>query len=102
MRYKIVLSAIIFFAFMVSKGQSLPNITYQDYGFKKQVSQVEQVFYSFEGDSIEKVEKVIRTFNADGNIESYENQSFLDDSWSKSKASYKNGQPQSDLYTTDS
>ena len=91
MRYKIILSGILFFAFMVSKAQSLPNISYQDYGFKKQVSQVEQIFYSFEGDSIEKVEKVAHRFNPDGNISSYENQSFLDGSWAKSKTTYRKG-----------
>lgn len=83
---------------MVSKGQTLPNISYQDYGFKKQVSQVEQIFYSFEGDSIEKVEKVIHRFNPEGNISSYENQSFLDDSWAKSKVVYKNNRLHQEIW----
>lgn len=70
-------------------AQSLPDITYEDYGFNKPVKQVEEMYYSLDGDSIERVEKVIRRFTAQGNIESYENKSFLDDSWSKSKMSYK-------------
>lgn len=80
-----------FFSFHFAVAQTLPSISFKDYGFKKPIKQVEQVYYSFDGDSLEKVEKVVRKFNAGGNIESYENQSFLDDSWSKSKASYKNG-----------
>lgn len=91
MKYKRVLSILIFFAFMVSKGQSLSNMSYQDYEFKKQVTQVEQLFYSFDGDCIEKVEKVTYRFNVDGNISSYEKNSFLDDSWAKSKTTYKKG-----------
>lgn len=98
MKCKTVFSIIIFFAFMVSKGQSLPNISYQDYGFNKQVAKVEQLFYSFDGDSIEKVEKVIHRFNADGNISAFENQSFLDDSWAKSKAVYKNNRLHQEIW----
>lgn len=98
MKSKTVLSIIIFFAFVGSKGQSLPKISYQDYGFKKQVSQVEQIFYSFDGDSIEKVEKVVHRFNPDGNISAYENQSFLDESWAKSKAVYKNNRLHQEIW----
>lgn len=98
MKCKTVFSIIIFFAFVGSKGQSLPNITYQDYGFKKQVTHVEQVFYSFDGDSIEKVEKVIHRFNSDGKISAFENQSFLDDSWAKSKAVYKNNRLHQEIW----
>ena len=98
MKCKTVFSIIIFFAFVGSKGQSLPNITYQDYGFNKLVSQVEQIFYSFDGDSIEKVEKVMYRFNSDGNISSFENQSFLDESWAKSKAVYKNNRLHQEIW----
>ena len=98
MKCKALFSILIFFAFVGSKGQSLPNITYQDYGFNKQVSQVEQIFYSIDGDSIEKVEKVIHRFNPEGNISSYENQSFLDESWAKSKAVYKNNRLHQEIW----
>ena len=74
------------------EAQSLPDISYKDYGYNKPIKQVEQIYYSFEADSIEKVKKTIRRFNADGNMGSFENQSFLDDSWTKSKTVYKNGQ----------
>ncbi|MBD3749328.1 MAG: hypothetical protein IE931_07525 [Sphingobacteriales bacterium] len=87
---KLLLLCCSFFSFQLALAQTLPQISYKDYSFKKPIKQVEQIYYSFDGDSLEKVEKVARTFNADGNIESYKNQSFLDDSWSKSKASYKN------------
>ena len=98
MKCKTVFSIIIFFAFVGSKGQSLPNITYQDYGFNKLVSQVEQIFYSFHGDSIEKVAKVMYRFNSHGNISSFENQSFLDDSWAKSKVVYKNNRLHQEIW----
>lgn len=98
MKCKTVFSILIFFAFVGSKGQSLPNISYQDYGFNKQVSQVEQIFYSIDGDSIEKVEKVIHRFNSDGKISAFENQSFLDESWAKSKAVYKNNRLHQEIW----
>lgn len=79
-----------FFSFQLALAQTLPQISFKDYGYNKQIKQVEQIYYSFDGDSLEKVEKVIRTFNADGNLESYENQSYLDESWAKSKTIYKN------------
>lgn len=70
-------------------AQSLPDISYREYGYKKQVKKVEQIYYSFDGENVEKVEQLIRIFNTDGNVESYENQSFLDKSWAKSKSAYK-------------
>lgn len=79
-------------------AQSLPDISYQDYGYKKQVKKVEQIYYSFDGENVEKVEKLIRVFNADGNLESYENQSFLDDSWAKSKTVYKKGRLHQEIW----
>ncbi|PHK03736.1 hypothetical protein VF10_38290 [Nostoc linckia z13] len=90
MKYQILLLFICVVATKVT-AQSLPQISYKVYGFKKQVKQAEQFYYGFDGDSVEKVEKVTRRFNPDGNLESYENQSFLDDSWAKSKSAYKNG-----------
>lgn len=79
-------------------AQSLPDISYQDYGYKKQVKKVERIYYSFDGENVEKVEKLIRVFNADGNLESYENQSFLDDSWAKSKTVYKKGRLHQEIW----
>ncbi|WP_144280924.1 hypothetical protein [Chryseobacterium echinoideorum] len=79
-------------------AQSLPEISCQDYGYKKQVKKVEQIYYSFDGENVEKVEKLIRVFNADGNLESYENQSFLDESWAKSKTVYKNGRLHQEIW----
>jgi hypothetical protein len=82
-----------------SFAQTLPATSYRDYGFQKSVKKVEQLYYSIETDSIEKVEKITRIFNADGNIESYENESFLDDSWSKSIISYKRGEIYKEVWT---
>ncbi len=79
-------------------AQSLPEISYRDYGYKKQVKKVEQIYYSFDGENVEKVEQLIRVFNADGNLESYENQSFLDESWAKSKTVYKKGRLQQEIW----
>lgn len=79
-------------------AQSLPDISYRDYGYKKQVKKVEQIYYSFDGENVEKVEKLIRVFNDDGNLESYENQSFLDDSWAKSKTVYKKGRLHQEIW----
>lgn len=79
-------------------AQSLPDISYQDYGYKKQVQKVEQIYYSFDGENVDKVEKLIRVFNADGNLESYENQSFLDESWAKSKTVYKKGRLHQEIW----
>jgi YD repeat-containing protein len=70
-------------------AQSLPDISYREYGYKKQVKKVEQIYYSFDGENVEKVEQLIRIFNTDGNVESYENKSFLDESWAKSQSTYK-------------
>ena len=89
--YKITFIFVILLIVSEAYAQSLPDISYRDYGFSKLVKQVEQIYYSIDGDSVEKVEKVTRKFNADGNIESYKNQSFLDDSWAKSKTVYKKG-----------
>lgn len=72
-------------------AQALPDINYRDYGYHKQVKRLEQIYYGFDGDSIEKVEKVIRGFNVQGNIEHYETYNFLDGSWAKSSATYRRG-----------
>ena len=74
-----------------SFAQSLPEISYRDYGFHKQVKQVSTVYYSIEERTIDKVEMVTRNFNKAGNLVGFENKSFLDDSWSKSTTTYKNG-----------
>ncbi len=87
--YKTALTTFFLLITSVAFAQSLPLISYQDYGYKKQVKKVAQIYYSFDGENVEKVEKLIRVFNADGNLESYENQSFLDESWAKSKTVYK-------------
>lgn len=94
-------SSITIFALLIASvgfAQSLPDISYQDYGYKKQVKKVEQIYYSFDGENVEKVEKLIRVFNADGNLESYENQSFLDESWAKSKTVYRKGRLHQEIW----
>lgn len=97
MKYQILLLFICAVATKVT-AQSLPEISYRDYGYIKQVQKVEQIYYSFDGESVEKVEKLIRVFNANGNLESYENQSFLDDSWAKSKTVYKKGRLHQEIW----
>ena len=74
-----------------SFAQSLPQITYWDYGYSQPVKQVETMYYSLDADSVEKVEFVKRSFNLSGNLESYQNKSFLDSTWSKSNLNYKKG-----------
>ncbi len=86
-------------------AQSLPDISYRDYGYSKPLKKVTQLYYSIDYDNdgsvknIEEVEKVTKIFNADGNIESYENQSFLDDSWAKSQSTYKNKRLAKEIWT---
>lgn len=84
-------------------AQSLPDISYEDYGYSKPVKHVEQIYYSIDynkqNDSVETVEKITQTFNAEGNIASYENQSFLDDSWAKSQSVYKHGRLHKQMWT---
>ncbi len=88
-----------------SNAQSLPDISYRDYDYTKPVKKVTQMYYSIDYDNdgsvtnVEEVEKVTQTFNADGNIESYENQSFLDDSWAKSQSTYKHGRLHKQAWT---
>lgn len=89
---RLITGIMLCYIIQLAEAQSLPDISYKDHGYNKPVKQVEQVYYSFESDSIEKVEKTIRKFNADGNMGSFENQSFLDDSWTKSKTTYIKGQ----------
>jgi len=85
--------------------QTLPDITYQDYGYTKPIKKVTQMYYSIDYDNdgsvknVEEVEKVTQTFNADGNIESYENQSLLDESWAKSHSAYKKGRLHQEVWT---
>src|SRR5690606_28539133 len=77
----------------------------QDYGYSKPLKKVTQMYYSIEYGNdgsvknVEEVEKVTQTFNTDDNIESYENQSFLDDSWAKSQSAYKQGRVHKQVWT---
>ena len=103
--YKTAFTILVLLIISGAYAQSLPDITYQDYGYTKQVKKVTQMYYSIEYakdgsvKNIEEVEKVTRNFNADGNIESYENQSLLDESWAKSQSSYKNGRLHREVWT---
>lgn len=97
----------IFALLIVSEiyAQTLPDISYQDYGYTKPVKKVTQMYYSLgyakngSWDKAEEVEKITQTFNADGNIESYENQNFLDGTWAKAKSTYKNGRLHQQIWT---
>lgn len=71
----ILINSIIILIAFNNSAQSLPKITYQDYGFTKPVKQLEELYYSFDSDSIERVEKVTYRFNESGKIESVENKS---------------------------
>lgn len=103
--FKILFTAFALFIASGSIAQELPDISYRDYGYSKPVKQVEQIYYSIDYDrdgsvkNVEKVEKITQTFSADGNIESYENQSFLDDSWAKSQSVYKQGRLHKQVWT---
>lgn len=83
--YKISFTILALLIASVADAQSLPEITYQDYGYTKPIKKVTQLYYSIDYandgsvKNVEEVEKVTQTFNADGNIESYENKSF----WTK-------------------
>lgn len=94
---KNLIFACLLFFLTNAFAQTLPDITYQDYGYTKPIKKVTQMYYSIEyGNNgsiknVEEVEKVTQIFNADGNIESYENKSFLDESWAKSQSAYKQG-----------
>ncbi|WP_461487509.1 hypothetical protein, partial [Pedobacter sp.] len=85
-------------------AQTLPDIAYQDYGYTKPIKKVTQLYYSIDYandgsiKNVEEVEKVTQIFNADGNIESYENKSFLDESWAKSQSAYKQGRMHKQLW----
>lgn len=86
-------------------AQSLPDITYQDYGYTKPIKKVTQLYYSIDYDNdgsvknVEEVEKVTQIFNTNDNIKSYENQSFLDESWAKSQSTYKQGRLHKQVWT---
>lgn len=97
--YKITFIFLILLIVSGAYAQSLPDISYRDYGFSKPVKQVEQIYYSIDGDSVEKVEKVTRKFNADGNIESYKNQSFLDGTWANAECTYQKGHLHQEVWT---
>lgn len=85
--------------------QSLPDISYRDYGYTKPIKKVTQLYYSIDYandgsvKNVEEVEKLTQIFNTDGNIESYENQNFLDESWAKSKSTYKNTRLEKQIWT---
>ena len=104
--YKILFTAFALFIASGVYAQSLPDISYRDYGYSKPVKQVEQIYYSIDYnkqngsvETVEEVEKITQTFNADGNIESYENQSFLDSTWAKSECTYKKGRLHKQVWT---
>lgn len=95
--YKISFTILALLIVSGAYPQSLPDISYRDYGYSKPLKKVTQMYYSIDYDNdgsvknVEEVEKVTQIFNADGNIESYENKSFLDESWAKSQSAYKQG-----------
>lgn len=103
--YKTALTIFALLIVSVAYAQSLPEITYQDYGYSKPLKKVTQMYYNIDYDNddsvknVEKVEKVTQTFNTDGNIESYENKSFLDDSWAKSQSTYKKERLEKQIWT---
>jgi len=103
--YKIAFTILVLLIVSGAYAQSLPDITYRDYGYSKQVKKVTQMYYSIDYTNdgsiknVEEVEKVTQTFNADGNIESYENKSYLDDSWAKSQSTYKNKRLAKEIWT---
>ncbi len=88
MSYLLLMTVLTSFSL---SAQSLPEINYRDFGFHKQVNQVSTMYYSIDEGAIDKVEVVTRKFNKAGNLVSFENKSYLDDSWSKSTTTYKNG-----------
>lgn len=99
---------ILFFlivSYISADAQSLPDISYRDYGYSKPLKKVTQLYYSItygnDGSvkNVEEVEKVTQTFNTDGNIENYENKSFLDESWAKSQSAYKQGRLHKQVWT---
>lgn len=103
--YKISFTILSLLIASGAYAQSLPDISYRDYGYSKPLKKVMQMYYSIDYGNdgsvknVEEVEKVTQTFNADGNIESYENQSFLDDSWAKSQSTYQQGRLHKQVWT---
>lgn len=103
--YKTVLTILALLLVSGVYAQSLPDISYRDYGYTKPVKKVTQMYYSIDygwDDSeknIEEVEKIIRIFNAQGNIESYEKQFFSDKNWAKSQNTYKNERLEKAVWT---
>lgn len=103
--YKITFTTLVLLIVSGAYAQSLPDISYRDYGYTKPVKKVTQMYYSIDYGNdgsvknIEEVEQVSRTFNSDGNIESYENQSLLDESWAKSHSTYKKGRLHQEVWT---
>lgn len=103
--YKITFTTLVLLIVSGAYAQSLPDISYRDYGYTKPVKKVTQMYYSIDYGNdgsvknIEEVEQVTRTFNSDGNIESYENQSLLDESWAKSHSTYKKGRLHQEVWT---
>ncbi len=103
--HKILLVAFVVPLIYKSNAQELPDISYQDYGYTKSVQQADEIYYSIEYatdgsiKTVEAVEQITRKFNTDGNIESYENRSFLDESWIKSRSTYQKGQLHKEVWT---
>ncbi|WP_111308483.1 hypothetical protein [Confluentibacter sediminis] len=86
-------------------AQSPPNISYKDCGYSKLVKKVTKMYYSIDYGrdggmkNLEEVEKVTQIFNTEGNIESYECQSLLDNTWAKSQTIYKNERLGKEIWT---
>ena len=103
--YKITFTTLVLLIVSGAYAQSLPDISYRDYGYTKPVKKVTQMYYSIDYandgsvKNVEEVEKITQIFNTDGNMESYENKSFLDDSWAKSQSTYKQGRLHKQAWT---
>ncbi|HRO85529.1 MAG TPA: hypothetical protein PK110_11955 [Niabella sp.] len=103
--YKISFTILALLVASGADAQSLPDISYRDYGYSKPLKKVTQMYYSIDYandgsvKNVEEVEKITQIFNTDGNMESYENKSFLDDSWAKSQSTYKQGRLHQEVWT---
>ena len=97
MSKKIIQTSYFFTIAMIiglsSYAQGLPEINYRDYNFNKRVKQVATMYYSLDEGASEKVELVTRNFNTAGNLLNTENKRHLDNSWSKSTVTYRDGKP---------
>src|SRR5690606_11914265 len=103
--YKISFTILALLVASGADAKSLPDISYRDYGYSTPLKKVTQMYYSIDYandgsvKNVEEVEKITQIFNTDGNMESYENKSFLDDSWAKSQSTYKQGRLHKQAWT---